>query len=90
MAGPLRKATGFPVQPGDRIFTALLVGIIPMAGATVVLILCYRPCRMVLDRHRLADHHTVAAPLRRRHAVKAGYLHQRTGRGPRLHGLSDL
>jgi hypothetical protein len=50
--------SGKPLVPppslGDTIFTALLVGIIPTAGATVVLILSYRLCRMVLDRHRLA------------------------------------
>ena len=44
-----------PPSPGDTIFMALLVGIIPTAGAIVVLILCYRLCRKVLDRHRLAS-----------------------------------
>jgi hypothetical protein len=48
------KPQAFRPSPGDMTFTALLVGIIPTGGATVVLILCYRLCRMLLDRHRLA------------------------------------
>lgn len=45
-----------PLQPGrrNRVADALLAGIAIAIGAAVVLILCYRLCRTVLDRHRLA------------------------------------
>jgi hypothetical protein len=43
-----------PPRPADMIFTALIAGSTAMAGAALVLILCYLLCRMVLDRHRLA------------------------------------
>jgi hypothetical protein len=43
------------LRPGrrDRIAGALLADITITVGAAVVLILCYRLCRAVLDRHRL-------------------------------------
>lgn len=44
----------------------------------------------VLGRSSLADHHTVTAPLCRRHAVKAGYIHHRAGRGPRHRAQRSL
>ena len=40
--------------PRDRSADALLAGITITVGAAVALILCYRLCRAVLDRHRLA------------------------------------
>src|SRR5215470_13909146 len=43
-----------PSSSDDMIFLALIVGFTITAGATVVLVLCYSFCRMVLDRHRLA------------------------------------
>jgi hypothetical protein len=45
-----------PLRPGrrDRIADALLADITITVGAAVVLILCYRLGRAVLDRHRLA------------------------------------
>jgi hypothetical protein len=43
-----------PLSPSDMFFSALVAGLTITAGATVVLILCYLLCRMVLDRHRLA------------------------------------
>ena len=43
-----------PSSPGDMIFSALIAGITAMAGAAVVLTLCYTFCRTILDRHRLA------------------------------------
>ncbi len=46
-----------PTQVGDA-FTALciavIVGVIVTAGAVLPLLLCYRLCRVALDRHRLA------------------------------------
>ena len=45
-----------PLRPGprDRSADALLAGTTVTVGAAVALILCYRLCRAVLDRHRLA------------------------------------
>jgi hypothetical protein len=43
-----------PPSPGDMIFNALFAGITITAGAAVALLLCYLPCRMALDRYRLA------------------------------------
>ena len=43
-----------PPGPIGMIFSAVLTGVIAMAGAAVVLILCYIFCRTVLDRYRLA------------------------------------
>jgi len=43
-----------PPGPGVTILTALFAGFGVMAGAAVVLGLCYRLCRAALDRHRLA------------------------------------
>jgi hypothetical protein len=40
--------------PRDRSADALLAGTTITVGAAVALILCYRLCRAVLDRHRLA------------------------------------
>jgi len=42
-----------PGQP-DIILNALIAGISITAGTALLLILCYRLCRLALDRHRLA------------------------------------
>jgi len=43
-----------PPSPSGMIALALFAGITVTAGAALAVILCYRLCRMVLDRHRLA------------------------------------
>jgi hypothetical protein len=50
--------SGQPLAPPlswfDMIATALLASFVTIAGAAVVLILCYLLCRAALDRHRAA------------------------------------
>jgi hypothetical protein len=50
--------SGQPLAPPpswcDMIVTALLTSFVAIAGAAMVLILCYLLCRMALDRHRAA------------------------------------
>jgi hypothetical protein len=43
-----------PPSPSGMIALALFAGITVTAGAALAVILCYRLCRMALDRHRLA------------------------------------
>jgi len=43
-----------PPSPADMFLIALIVGLTMIAGAVVVLTLCYYLCRIVLDRQRLA------------------------------------
>jgi hypothetical protein len=44
-----------PLGPDDLILTALFAGVSATAVAGVALTLCYLLCRIVLDRHRLAN-----------------------------------
>lgn len=55
-----RSGAPQPPPPGQRdmildaLFDALIAGLIITVGAAVLLIFCYRLCRLALDRHRLA------------------------------------
>jgi hypothetical protein len=42
-----------PPTPEDMIFTALCAGFTTAVAAAVTFMICYRLCRMALDRHRL-------------------------------------
>jgi hypothetical protein len=44
-----------PPGPVDMVLNAVFVAVCVIAAAAVLLIICYGVCRMILERHRLAQ-----------------------------------